>query len=87
MATKKSSRKPAKRKASLQPAKKTRKAQPKKKAAVRKASAPETLKFTSASPSFTVDDLEKSLAWYTDVVGFSIGEKGVSLGSDLQYKV
>jgi len=87
MATKKSSRKPAKKKASLQPAKKTRKAQPKKKAAVRKASATETLKFTSASPSFTVDDLEKSLAWYTDVVGFSIGEKwerdGKLMGAEL----
>jgi YD repeat-containing protein len=27
---------------------------------------------SSASPSFTVNDLEKSLAWYRDVLGFSV---------------
>ena len=87
MATKKSSRKPAKKRASLQPAKKARKAQPKKKAVARKSTATQSLKFTSASPSFTVDDLEKSLAWYTGVVGFSIGEKwerdGKLMGAEL----
>jgi hypothetical protein len=29
-----------------------------------------SLALSSASPSFTVNDLEKSLAWYRDVVGF-----------------
>ena len=33
------------------------------------------LRFASVSPSFTVDNLEKSLAWYTDVLGFEMGEK------------
>jgi uncharacterized glyoxalase superfamily protein PhnB len=35
----------------------------------------ETLKMTSASPSFTVNDLEKSLAWYRDVLGFVVEER------------
>jgi uncharacterized glyoxalase superfamily protein PhnB len=30
---------------------------------------------TSASPSFTVGDLEKSLAWYCDVIGFAVAER------------
>jgi uncharacterized glyoxalase superfamily protein PhnB len=33
------------------------------------------LKMTEVSPSFTADDLEKSIAWYRDVVGFVIGER------------
>lgn len=28
-----------------------------------------------ASPSFTVNDIESSLAWYRDVLGFTIGER------------
>ena len=68
MATKKSSLKPAAKKSSA------RKAQPRKSTA-KKAVSPQSLKITSVSPSFTVDDLPKSLAWYTDVVGFKIGEK------------
>ena len=34
-----------------------------------------TLKMISASPGFTVNDLEKSLAWYRDVVGFVVEER------------
>jgi len=30
---------------------------------------------TEASPSFTANDLEKSLAWYRDVVGFAVEER------------
>lgn len=33
------------------------------------------LSMTSASPGFTVNDLEKSLAWYRDVVGFVVDER------------
>lgn len=33
------------------------------------------LKLLSASPSFTVNDLEKSLAWYQDVVGFVVTDR------------
>jgi len=35
----------------------------------------ETLKMSAASPSFTVNDLEKSLAWYRDALGFVVGER------------
>jgi uncharacterized glyoxalase superfamily protein PhnB len=34
----------------------------------------EPLALRSASPSFTVNDLEKSLGWYRDVLGFGIEE-------------
>ncbi len=46
------------------------------------------LRMTEASPSFTVNDLEKSLAWYRDVVGFAIDERwerdGKLMGVSLQ---
>jgi uncharacterized glyoxalase superfamily protein PhnB len=46
------------------------------KAAPRKARADAgTLTMRSASPSFTVNDLEKSLAWYRDVLGFVVEER------------
>src|SRR6266581_9115298 len=35
----------------------------------------ETLKMSGASPGFTVNDLEKSLAWYRDVLGFVVEER------------
>lgn len=34
-----------------------------------------TLTMSSASPGFTVNDLEKSLAWYRDVLGFVVKER------------
>ena len=33
------------------------------------------LRLQSAGPSYTVDDIEKSLAWYRDVLGCTIGER------------
>ena len=46
------------------------------KAAPAKASAKSgALKMTEASPSFTANDLEKSIGWYRDVVGFVVGER------------
>jgi uncharacterized glyoxalase superfamily protein PhnB len=33
------------------------------------------LKMTELSPSFTANELEKSIAWYRDVVGFVVGER------------
>jgi catechol 2,3-dioxygenase-like lactoylglutathione lyase family enzyme len=33
-----------------------------------------SLVLSDASPSFTVNDLEKSLAWYRDVLGFAVEE-------------
>jgi catechol 2,3-dioxygenase-like lactoylglutathione lyase family enzyme len=36
---------------------------------------PESLRLRSIAPSFTVNDLQKSLAWYRDGLGFSIAER------------
>ena len=45
------------------------------------------LSLASAGPSFTVDNVEKSLAWYRDVLGFAVGDrweqKGELLGVEL----
>jgi uncharacterized glyoxalase superfamily protein PhnB len=41
----------------------------------RKRGSPETLRLRSISAGITVNDLQKSIAWYRDVVGFVIGEK------------
>ena len=38
------------------------------------------LQLRSAEPSLTVNDLERSLAWYRDVLGFSVGEHHVRDG-------
>lgn len=50
----------------------------KKKSPARKKAAPKkasrSLALSNASPSLTVNDLEKSLAWYRDVVGFAVEE-------------
>lgn len=47
------------------------------------------LALRSASPSFTVNDLEKSLAWYRDVLGFGVEElwkndEGEVMGASLK---
>jgi len=60
-------------------AKKTAKASPKAVRDVRAktakpVAAPKGLAMSSASPSLTVNDLQKSLAWYRDVVGFDVEE-------------
>lgn len=36
---------------------------------------PETLRLRSIMPSFTVSDIERSLAWYRDGLGFFVGER------------
>lgn len=36
---------------------------------------PETLRLRAASPSFTVGDLQKSLAWYRDTLGCIVEEE------------
>jgi uncharacterized glyoxalase superfamily protein PhnB len=35
----------------------------------------DALRLRSAAPGFTVNDLQKSLAWYRDVLGFTIKER------------
>src|SRR3984893_18778720 len=56
-------------------------ARPKKKSPAKAKAAPRnsatatrSLALSDASPSLTVNDLEKSLAWYRDVVGFAVEE-------------
>jgi uncharacterized glyoxalase superfamily protein PhnB len=74
MAKKKKSAK----KASTRVAKKSRAKAPQRKAPKRilaRRHEPETLRLRSATPSFTVNDIEKSLAWYRDVLGFVVGER------------
>jgi len=39
-----------------------------------KAEPAKSLALSSTSPSFTVNDLAKSLAWYRDILGFSVEE-------------
>ena len=36
---------------------------------------PESLRLRSMAASFTVKDLDKSVAWYRDVLGFVVGER------------
>ena len=42
----------------------------------------------AVAPSFTVDDVDRSLAWYTEVMGFTVGERweenGMLLGAELK---
>jgi uncharacterized glyoxalase superfamily protein PhnB len=49
---------------------------------------PETLRLRSIMPSFTSTDLQRSIAFYRDVLGFVIGEewreKGVLMGCEVQ---
>src|SRR5262252_11205711 len=53
----------------------TKKAAPRTKATTRKSgNGGDALTLRSASPSLTVNDLEKSLGWYRDVLGFGVEE-------------
>ncbi len=54
------------------PAKRT---SPKAKKARPRRKKPETLRLRTASPSFTVNDLQKSLDFYTRVMGFTVSER------------
>jgi lactoylglutathione lyase len=63
MATRKKAKKATKARAARRPARPARVASSK------------GLAFSTVSPSFTVNDLQKSLAWYRDVIGFKPGER------------
>ena len=87
MAVKKAAR--AKRTpASARAASKTKKKQSKSKSAAvtgdRRKSERETLRLRSVSPIFTVTDLEHSLRFYTDVLGFIVGERYTGSDGALQ---
>jgi lactoylglutathione lyase len=73
MATKKSSGK----KIAKAPAKTAAKKAAKKPARTKKA---DGLRLTSTGPGLTVNDIQKSLAWYRDVLGFTVGERWESNG-------
>lgn len=76
MATKKASKRAAWRAAKKRSAKRPKRRQP------------ETLRLRSVSPSFTVNDLQRSIAWYRDVLGCTEGERwtqdGVLRGVEMQ---
>lgn len=62
--------------------KKSKKTSPESRAASRAKAAtaktramPEKVRLSEVSPSFTVNDLQKSLAWYQDVLGFAVDER------------
>jgi uncharacterized glyoxalase superfamily protein PhnB len=64
---------PAKKKTSKTA--RAKKSAPKKKtAAAKPRAAAEGLAMSSASPSLTVNDLDRSLSWYRDVLGFGVEE-------------
>jgi len=65
---KKAARKPVKPAAA-------RKAAPRPRPALKARQQPESLRLRSAGPSFTVSDIEKSLAFYRDVLGFTLKER------------
>jgi uncharacterized glyoxalase superfamily protein PhnB len=90
-ATKASARKaskPVKRKAARRPAAKVARSAPAKRV-LKPRHEPETLRLRSAAPSFTVNDVMKSLAFYQDVLGFVLkerweGDDGELRGVELQ---
>ena len=70
--------------------KKPKRAPPKKRPAAKRPPArsqPETLRLRRILPSFTVTDLQRSIAFYRDVLGFVIGEEwrenGTLLGCEI----
>ena len=65
--------KPARKKAAPRRAPAKRAASPRK-PAFQARQQPESLRLRSAGPSFTVSDLQKSLAFYRDVLGFTVKE-------------
>jgi uncharacterized glyoxalase superfamily protein PhnB len=76
MAARKKGRKaaPKKKARTKAAARKAAKKAPVAKAMQPKRKSPESLRLRSASPGFTVGDLQKSIAWYRDVLGCTVGE-------------
>ena len=89
MAAKKKGSKPKKavKKAKKAAPKTARKPPARRKPALQARQPPERLRLRSAGPSFTVNDLQKSLAFYREALGFTIGERwehdGVLAGVEL----
>ncbi len=76
MATKKRATRPARKRAPPQRAERRERTQP------------ESLRLRSIAASLTVNDLPRSIAWYRDVLGFTVGErweeKGVLRGVEMK---
>lgn len=53
----------------------TRKPTPRARSARPKRHTPESLRARSITPSFTVNDLQRSIGWYEGVLGFTISER------------
>jgi lactoylglutathione lyase len=70
-AARKVARKPARKPAAKRPTARRRPAG----AAPRARHQPETLRLRSVGPSLTVNDIDRSLAWYRDVLRFTVGER------------
>lgn len=79
-ASKKSAKKATAKKATARKPVAKKKVQPKRRF-------PETLRLRSVSAGLTVGDLQKSVAWYRDVLGFVVGEEwkrdGMTTGYEL----
>jgi uncharacterized glyoxalase superfamily protein PhnB len=71
MATRKTTKKTTRARAKARTAKRPAR-RPK---AAPKRAAQKGLSMRSVSPSFTVDDVQKSLAWYRNVMGFAVGQR------------
>jgi uncharacterized glyoxalase superfamily protein PhnB len=83
MAAKKKAKKAAKaaRRAAKVPKRKAaKKATPPRKRALKNRRQPETLRLRSAGPSFTVNDIQRSLAFYRDVLGLHVKERWMHEG-------
>ena len=63
---------PAKKKSTKKPTRKApRRAQPKRPTRHK----PESLRFREVSPGFTVNDIQRSVAWYRDVLGCTVKDR------------
>jgi uncharacterized glyoxalase superfamily protein PhnB len=71
---------PARSKARRTAARKTRRRAARKTRRLVQRKRPETLRLRTASPGFTANDLGRSLAWYRDVLGFTVKDRGEENG-------
>lgn len=62
---------PAKKKSTKKPTRKAPRSRPKRPTRRQ----PETLRLRSVSPGFTVNDIERSIAWYRDVLGCAVKDR------------
>jgi len=66
---------PARKKARRTAARNTRRRTARKTRRLVRRKMPETLRLRTAAPGFTVNDIDRSLAWYRDVLGFTVKDR------------